>query len=302
MGKSPFKPTAMLSSMTGFGIGRAVSGDEDLHVEIKSLNHKFCEVKVRLPRELGALESAVVKKVKDRLARGSVDVFVRRSAAGRSASVPLVDAALAREYVRALGEIARAAGITEPLRLQDVALQPGVLRLEERGVNLEQAERALDLALGNALDALCAMRKVEGVAIEADLAARVTWVERVAGEIRELSPRLVDDYRARLNARIAELLDGGVVDPQRLAQEVAFHAERTDIAEEMTRLSSHVEQFRQLLKLSEPAGRKLDFLVQEMNREVNTTGSKSQSPLISERVVGLKAEIERIREQVQNVE
>jgi len=183
-----------------------------------------------------------------------------------------------------------------------VALQPGVLRLEERGVNLEQAERALDLALGNALDALGAMRKVEGAAIDADLSSRISWVERVAGEIRDLSPRVVEDYRARLKARIAELLEGGIVDPQRLAQEVAFHAERTDISEEMTRLSSHVEQFRQLLKLNEPAGRKLDFLVQEMNREVNTTGSKSQSPLISERVVALKAEIERIREQVQNVE
>jgi uncharacterized protein (TIGR00255 family) len=146
------------------------------------------------------------------------------------------------------------------------------------------------------------MRKVEGAAIEADLRSRVAWVERVAGEIRELSPRLVEEFRARLQARIAELVEGGTVDPQRLAQEVAFHAERTDISEEMTRLQAHVDQFRQLLGQNEPAGRKLDFLVQEMNREVNTTGSKSQSPAISERVVALKAEIERIREQVQNVE
>jgi uncharacterized protein (TIGR00255 family) len=292
----------MLSSMTGFGVGRAVSGDEELLVELKSLNHKFCEVKVRLPRELSSLEASVIKRIKDRLARGSVDVFVRRTTVGRSASVPQVDAALAREYARALSEVARAAGLDERPRLQDVALQPGVIRLEERGVNVEQAERALDAALGQSLEALQSMRKVEGAAIEADLRARVAWVERVAAEIRELSPRLVQDVRARLQARITELLEGGTVDPQRLAQEVAFHAERTDISEEMTRLQAHVDQFRQLLGQNEPAGRKLDFLVQEMNREVNTTGSKSQSPAISERVVALKAEIERIREQVQNVE
>ncbi|MEN9798909.1 MAG: hypothetical protein RL653_2605, partial [Pseudomonadota bacterium] len=183
----------MLSSMTGFGVGRAVSGDEELLVELKSLNHKFCEVKVRLPRELSTLEATVIKRMKDRLARGSVDVFVRRTAVGRSASVPQVDTALAREYARALAEVARAAGLDERPRLQDVALQPGVLRLEERGVNLEQAERALDLALGNALDALGAMRKVEGAAIDADLSSRISWVERVAGEIRDLSPRVVED-------------------------------------------------------------------------------------------------------------
>lgn len=292
----------MLSSMTGFGVGRAVSGDEELLVELKSLNHKFCEVKVRLPRELSTLEAAVIKRTKDRLARGSVDVFVRRATVGRSASVPQVDAALAREYARALAEVARAAGLDERPRLQDVALQPGVIRLEERGVDVERAERALEAALGHALEALQSMRKVEGAAIEADLRARVGWVERVAGEIRELSPRVVEEFRARLQGRIAELLESGTVDPQRLAQEVAFHAERTDIAEEMTRLQAHVDQFRQLLGQGEPSGRKLDFLVQEMNREVNTTGSKSQSPAISERVVALKAEIERIREQVQNVE
>jgi uncharacterized protein (TIGR00255 family) len=292
----------MLSSMTGFGVGRAVSGDEELLVELKSLNHKFCEVKVRLPRELSTLEATVIKRMKDRLARGSVDVFVRRTAVGRSASVPQVDTALAREYARALAEVARAAGLDERPRLQDVALQPGVIRLEERGVNVEHAERALEAAIGQALEALQSMRKVEGASIEADLRARVGWVERVAGEIRDLSPRLVEEFRARLQGRIAELLEGGTVDPQRLAQEVAFHAERTDISEEMTRLQAHVDQFRQLLGQGEPAGRKLDFLVQEMNREVNTTGSKSQSPAISERVVALKAEIERIREQVQNVE
>lgn len=288
--------------MTGFGSGRAVVGDEELAVELKSLNHKFCEVKARLPRELQSLEPLVVKAVKDRLARGAVEVTVRRTSLGMSGNVPQVDLALAKEYRRALSEIAKATGVEDAPRLQDLVNQPGVLRLEERTVNLEVAEKALTQALGTALSALISMRKTEGEAIDADLRARVGLVEKLSKEVAALSPRSVDEYRAKLEERIAELSRGMTVDPQRLAQEVAYFAERTDIAEEMTRLTAHIEQFRVLLASNEPSGRKLDFLVQEMHREVNTTGSKSQSSEISTRVVALKAEVERIREQVQNVE
>jgi uncharacterized protein (TIGR00255 family) len=288
--------------MTGFGSGRATSGGEEVSVELRSLNHKFCEVKARLPRELSTLEPALVKRVKDRLARGAVDLSVRRQVASATSSAPQVDVALAREYRRAFAELAAATGLPDSVTIRDLASQPGVVRLEERGVDLEAASTAAAAALDQALSALLAMRKTEGDAIRQDLATRLEWVEKTTGQLKTLAPRAVQEYRKRLTDRIAELSQEVAVDPQRLAQEVAIFAERTDVAEEMTRLASHLDQFRKLVASPEPAGRKMDFLVQEMHREVNTTGSKSQHPEISQHIVALKAELERVREQVQNVE
>jgi uncharacterized protein (TIGR00255 family) len=292
----------MLKSMTGFGAGRARVGDEEFSVELRSLNHKFCEVKARLPRELAALESVVAKQVKERLARGSVEVFIKRQTATAAGTVPVVDVALAREYARAFREVAEALGVHAEVSWSQVASQPGVMRLEERGMDVESATQAAQAALEQALTALEQMRQVEGEAIHADLQARLGLIERWSREVAGLAPRSVEEYRQRLAERVAELARGISVDEQRLAQEVAVFAERTDIAEEMTRLASHLEQFRQMMAGSEPAGRRMDFLVQEMHREVNTTGSKSQHAEISARVVSMKAEVERIREQVQNVE
>jgi uncharacterized protein (TIGR00255 family) len=288
--------------MTGFGAGQATQASESLAVELKSVNHKFCEVKVRLPRELGTLEAVVQKAVKDQVARGAVEVSVRRAARTGTGWVPQADLGLAREYRRAWSELATALGLPDELRLRDIALLPNVIRVEEPQVNLEDAGRALDTALAAALVGLSSMRSREGESLERDLETRLGLVSKVVSELIELAPRAVEDYRARLAEKIAELAKGVSVDPQRLAQEVAFFAERTDVAEEMTRLRSHLSQFQALLSAKEPVGRKMDFLVQEMHREVNTTGSKSQHPEISTRVVALKAELERIREQVQNVE
>lgn len=296
----------MLKSMTGFGAGRAsaMAGDatEEIAVEIRAVNHKFCEVKARLPRELTALEQPILKLVRERVARGAVDLSVRRSSATATGQVPVVDVALAREYHLALRKIGEAIGSSDQPALSWVASQPGVMRLEERGVSLEAATQASMEALEQALQGLLEMRRLEGVALRTDLEARLRLVDSLAKEVTTLAPRAVEDYRSRLEERIAEISKGVPVEPQRLAQEVAFFAERTDIAEEMTRLSSHLEQFRNLLDSPEPSGRKMDFLVQEMHREVNTTGSKSQHPEIGARVVSMKAELERLREQVQNVE
>ncbi|RYZ41365.1 MAG: YicC family protein [Myxococcaceae bacterium] len=292
----------MLKSMTGFGSGRARVGDEEVSVEARSLNHKFCEVKVRLPRELSALEPALVKLVKDRLARGSVEILVRRQAATVSGNVPTVDVALAREYARAFREVAEALGVTAEVTWSQVSNQPGVIRLEEKGVDVESATQATQTALQQALAALETMRNTEGESIHTDLDTRMKLIEGWSQEVARLAPRAVNDYQQRLTERVAELARGVAVDPQRLAQEVALFAERTDIAEEVTRLATHLEQFRLLMASPEPVGRRMDFLVQEMHREVNTTGSKSQHAEISARVVSMKAEVERIREQVQNVE
>jgi uncharacterized protein (TIGR00255 family) len=292
----------MLKSMTGFGSGRARVGDEEVSVEARSLNHKFCEVKVRLPRELSALEPTLVKQVKDRLARGSVEILVRRQAATVSGNVPTVDAGLAREYARAFREVAEALGQSVEITWAQVANQPGVIRLEEKGVDVESATQATQTALQQALAALETMRTTEGEAIHTDLDTRMKLIEGWSQEVARLAPRAVSDYQQRLTDRVAELARGVAVEPQRLAQEVALFAERTDIAEEVTRLATHLEQFRLLMASPEPVGRRMDFLVQEMHREVNTTGSKSQHAEISARVVSMKAEVERIREQVQNVE
>lgn len=277
-------------------------GAEEISVELKSVNHKFCEVKPRLPRELAAFESEVVRTIKDRLARGAVDVTVRRQAVAQAAAVPTVDVALAREYQRAFTELAHALGRRDEVPLEHIASQPGVIRVEERGVNAEDALEALQAALGQALDALVQMRETEGRAIAQDLSARVETISRGVREIEALAPQAVEEYRQRLSEKVAELAREVTVDPLRLVQEVAFYAERTDVAEEMTRLHSHLEQLRALLRTDEPAGRRMDFLVQELHREINTTGAKSQHAGIAARVVELKAEIERMREQVQNVE
>ena len=292
----------MLKSMTGFGTGRSRAGDEELSVEVRAVNHKHLELKVRLPRELAALEAAVVKAVRSRCARGAVDVAVRRSASTVTGAVPTVDAAMARAWREALRTVARAAELADTPTASQIASQPGVVRMEEPVTDLALAEGALDRALAEALDALVAARMREGRALEADLSARLERVATLAVEVAALAPRTVETYRARLQERVADLLKGAPVDEARLVQEVALFAERTDVAEEATRLQAHLAAFRSFLASSEPAGRKMDFLVQEMHREVNTTGSKSQSTDISTRIVELKAELERIREQVQNVE
>ncbi len=288
--------------MTGFGAGQATVDAEELSVEVRSWNHKFCEVKARLPRELASLEQGIVKMVKDRIARGSVEVFIKRHRLGESGGAPAVDIALAREYFAALSTLAAELRLAGEVRMQDIAAQPGVISVKEREVDLAQASKALETSLAHALDRLTEMRELEGQAIEADLRARLSLIQELASQVKALGPRVLAEYQQRLSERVAELARGVVIDPQRLAQEIAFFAERSDIAEEITRLFSHLDQFRKLSQAPEPSGRKMEFLVQEMNREVNTAGSKSQHPEISSRVVAMKAELERVREQVQNVE
>jgi uncharacterized protein (TIGR00255 family) len=291
----------MIRSMTGFGAGRGSAAGEELDVEVRSVNHKFCEVKVRLPRELAALEVDAAKAVRERLARGGVDVTVRR-AGGGGAIAPRVDVALAEAYARAFADVQARLGLPGAVTLADVVGAEGVIRLDERALDLEAAREGLRAALAAALDALVAMRAREGEALARDVAGRLDAVEALVARGAELVPQTVEHHRARLAERIEELTRGIALDPARLAQEVALFADRTDVTEEVTRLRSHLAQARALLSGAEPAGRKLDFLVQEMHREVNTIGSKSQSAEIAAIVVAAKAEIERMREQVQNVE
>jgi uncharacterized protein (TIGR00255 family) len=291
----------MIRSMTGFGAGKGGEGGEAVEAEIRSVNHKFCEVKVRLPRELGALETEITRWVKDRLARGGIDVSIRRSSS-RAALSPRVDADLAAEYARAFEDVRTRLGLAGGVALSDVLAAAGVVTLEERSVDVEAARGSVAAAIASALEGLLSMREREGVALARDLEGRLAVVEAIAARLAEAAPRTLESYRVRLEERVAELSRGLAPDPVRLATEVALFADRTDVTEELTRLASHVAQMRALLASGEPAGRKMDFLVQEMHREANTVGSKSQSAEAAAAVVNLKAEIERMREQVQNVE
>jgi len=292
----------LIRSMTGFGAGRGEAGGEAVSVELRSVNAKFCEVKPRLPRELAALELELVKTIKGRIHRGVIDAFVRREAGGERGTTPRADLALAAGYAKALRELKDSLGLAGEPTVQDLAAMEGVISLGESAPDLESAAAALQRALAAALDALDVMRRREGEALARDLAARLDAIEKSAGDLSRQAPLQVQAARERLTARIAELTRGMPLDPARLAQEVALFADRTDVSEELTRLGSHLGQARGLIRSDAPAGRKLEFLVQEMNREINTIGSKSQDAGISAAVVELKAELERIREQVQNVE
>jgi uncharacterized protein (TIGR00255 family) len=291
----------MIRSMTGFGAGKGGEGGEAVEAEVRSVNHKFCEVKVRLPRELAALETEITRWVKERLARGGIDVSIRRSSS-RAALSPRVDAELAAEYARAFEDVRARLGLAGGVALSDVLAAAGVVTLEERSVDLDAARGSVAAAVSAALAGLLSMREREGIALARDLEGRLAVVESIAARLAEAAPRTLESYRARLEERVAELSRGLAPDPARLATEVALFADRTDVTEELTRLASHVAQMRALLASGEPAGRKMDFLVQEMHREANTVGSKSQSAEAAAAVVNLKAEIERMREQVQNVE
>jgi uncharacterized protein (TIGR00255 family) len=292
----------MLKSMTGFGSAEATVGAETMSVEIKSVNNKFCEVKVRLPRELSVGEPLLAKKTKDRLARGSIDVSIKRQTKTETGVVPVVDMALAREYLKTFRDVGALLGLSDEIRLRDVLQQSGVVKVEEQQMNNEDALKAAEQALDSAIVQLIVMREREGVALKNDLNARLQFIEQRTVTVRTLAPKTVESFKAKLHERIADLAGHQLADPQRLATEVALFAKAIDVAEELTRLDSHISQFRQYLEAPESIGRKLDFLVQEMHREVNTTGSKSQHATISVCVVEMKAELERIKEQVQNIE
>jgi uncharacterized protein (TIGR00255 family) len=288
--------------MTGFGAGRGEAGGETVSVELRAVNAKFCEVKARLPRELAALEPDLVKSIKARISRGAVDVFVRRETTVARGLAPRADLTLAAAYAKAFRDLKDSLGLAGEPTVQDLAAMDGVISLGEAAPDLESAAAALQHGLAAAIEALDVMRRREGEALARDLSTRLDNVEKGAQEVSRLAPLQIQAMRERLSARIAELTQGVPLDPSRLAQEVALFADRTDVAEELTRLGSHISQARGLIRSEAPAGRKLEFLVQELNREINTVGSKSQQAAIAAAVVELKAELERIREQVQNVE
>lgn len=293
----------MIKSMTGYGKGEAISEHGTFTVEIRSVNHRFGEVSVRMPRGFMALENEVKKAVSQLLKRGKIDVFVQWEEAMAGEALPQVDTVLARAYFSTFNHLASELGLLgQAVPLSLVIAQKGVLRESSTTLAEEDYRDQLMSALQAAVAALDAMRTREGEALAADLSARRTQVAEWTTLIREKTPTVVIEYRQKLKARLEQLLEGAELDETRLAQEVALMADRCDVTEELVRLASHFTQFDEALRLPEPVGRKLDFLMQEMNREVNTIGSKSSDAEITTLVIQIKAEMEKMREQVQNIE
>ncbi|QEM68781.1 YicC family protein [Geobacter sp. FeAm09] len=292
----------MLKSMTGYGKGEATTEQGTFTVEIRSVNHRYGEVSVRMPRGFMALENEVKRAVSAQLKRGKIDVFVQWEEALAAESLPQVDTALARSYFTTFNHLAGELGLLGQVPLSLVIAQKGVLREGSTTLAEDDYRDQLMSAVQAAVTAMDAMRTREGEALAADLSARRAQVAEWTALIRERTPAVVVEYRQKLKARLDQLLEGTEMDETRLAQEVALMADRCDVTEELVRLASHFGQFDEALRLPEPVGRKLDFLMQEMNREVNTIGSKSSDAEITSLVIRIKAEMEKMREQVQNIE
>lgn len=270
-------------------------------VEVKSVNHRFLDISYRLSRTLSFLEDTVRRGVSARLSRGHVDVFVSYANHRQDAREVRVDTGLALAYRSAVAELGGVLGAAEGLPLSDYARLPDVLTIQEKEED-QQAVRALfEQALSGALDDLIAMREQEGERMRADILEKIGNIEAIRARIAERAPLVVSEYRDKLHQRIAALTEGEL-DEARLITEVAIFADRAAIDEELVRLGSHAEAVRATADLAEPVGRKLDFLVQELNREVNTIGSKASDTAIAQAVVEAKGEIEKLREQVQNIE
>ena len=292
-----------MQSMTGYGRAFVEIDGRQMTVEVKSVNHRFLDIAFRMPRNLMFLEDAARKVIGARLARGHVDVFVTYRNLRADSKIVQVDDALFSAYVDALRTLRGAAGLDlrDDSTLMGIARLPDVMVVSEAEEDRDAVRALLEAALGQALEALCAMRAREGEAIRADLSGRVDAIERMTAAVEARYPQTVEAYTQRLRAAMEELAGSGV-DETRLMMEVAVMADRSAIAEETVRLHSHIRQLRAMFDSAEPIGRRVDFIVQELNREVNTISSKSQDIPITQLTVDMKAEIEKLREQVQNIE
>ncbi|MDI9505712.1 MAG: YicC family protein [Clostridiales bacterium] len=291
-----------MRSMTGYGRSMVRRDGRELTVELKSVNHRFLDIYFRMPRFFGFAEDTIRKLLSSRLSRGHVDVFMTYRNLREDARAVRADRALYLAYAKALEDMIGMCGsIPDDRSLMKLAMLPDVLVVTEAEEDLEALNALIAEAVTGALDILVAMREREGESLKEDLSERLARLEQMRQEIGSRYPDTVKEYEERLRQRIEELLDVPV-DQTRLLQEVAIMADRSAISEELVRLDSHFAQMREMLENGQAVGRKLDFLVQELNREVNTISSKSQDIHITRLVVAGKAEIEKIREQTQNVE
>ena len=297
----------MIKSMTGYGRGEVISGGRTAFAEIRSVNHRYCEVSVRIPARYGFAEDAVKQLVKKRAGRGKIDIVVGFSSTNEEDAPVALNTAAARQYFAGLRELQKTFDTTGEITIELLASMPDVLR-QERPQKEEDAILALILeAVDAAIEEFDGMRLAEGAGLKADIEKRLDELARIAEATQKRSPEVREAHTARLRERIAALVDkpedDGMLE-QRLALEIAVFADKSSIDEELVRLASHIDQFRNAIEKGsgdEPKGKKLDFIVQEMNREANTIGSKANDLRITDLMIELKNGIENIREQVQNI-
>ncbi len=291
----------MIKSMTGYGKSNMSKNLREYQVEIKSVNHRYLDVSVKMPRSLSYLEEEIKKAVSAKVTRGKVDVFItfnNNSLEGRDIKI---NTEIARMYIKELRDLAESEGIIADIPVTEISKLPDVLTIQNNQDDETIKSELLEVT-NKAIENLVEMRKVEGEKIAQDLLVRIQDIEEKVKKISSLSTGLIEEYVVKLNTRIKELLQDQEIDEARLAQEVVIYADKCSIEEEVTRLNSHIYQFRELLQTNEAVGKKIDFMIQEMNRETNTIGSKANNLEITNEVINMKTQIENIREQVQNIE
>ncbi|HEY8361956.1 MAG TPA: YicC/YloC family endoribonuclease [Tissierellaceae bacterium] len=293
----------MLKSMTGYGRGEFANEYFNIIIEIKSVNHRYSDINVKMPRHINFLEEKIKKAVREKISRGKVDVYINLEYINDTAVDVKVDIPLAKAYKEKLEQLIDELKLDENVKLFNILSLPEIIRTEKKETDEELLWMPLKNALEEALEKIMEMKVVEGEAIKDDMLSKLSEIERLVDDIELRAPNVVLEYKNKLKDRIEELLGNEVkIDEERLAQEVAIFADKSNINEELVRLKSHINQFRKIVNEDDAVGRKLDFLIQEMNRETNTISSKANDIFIANNVVLIKAEIEKIREQVQNIE
>ena len=292
----------MIKSMTGYGRAREMLNKRDITVEVRSVNNRYLDCTVKMPRMYAFAEDAVKQHVQKAISRGKVDVFITVDASAADVAKVTVNRELAAQYAAALGELAEVCGVEPHVTPEQLSRFPDVLAVTKADEDLDTVSADLCTVLDEALAAYNTMRAVEGAKLAEDIGNRLTYIENYTSQVEERSPQTMAEYRAKLTARMQEVLQSTTIDEQRILTEAAIYADKVAVDEETVRLRSHVAQLRTMIASDEPMGRKMDFLIQEVNRESNTIGSKCNDVAIAQVVVGLKAEVEKMREQVQNVE
>ena len=291
----------MIKSMTGYGRAKLSKDDREYQIEIKSVNHRYLDISVRIPKQLSYLEETIKKEIAKKVNRGKIDVFVTFENNSLEGKEIKINTELAKAYIDELKKLAEKENILSDIQVTEISKYPDVLNIQSSQDDEKITEEVLE-TITIATDNLVQMRETEGNKISEDLLKRLNIINKKVEEIAKLSTGLIEEYVVKLEERINEILKNQEIDKTRLAQEVVIYADKCSIEEEVTRLNSHISQFKNLLNSNEAIGKKLDFIIQEMNRETNTIGSKANNLEITNGVIDIKTEIENIREQVQNIE
>ena len=291
----------MIKSMTGYGKGNISENLRNYQVEIKSVNHRYLDISVKMPRVLSYLEEDVKKVISSKVKRGKIDVFITFENSSTEGKEIKINNEIAKMYINQLKQLAEEENILANIEVTEISKYPDVLSVQNTQDD-EQIKKELIEATTIATDKLVQMRQVEGSKMAEDLLKRIEKINQKIEKISELSTGLIEEYVVKLENRIKEILKNQEIDESRLAQEVVIYADKCSREEEVTRLKSHISQFKELINSDDAVGKKLDFIIQEMNRETNTIGSKANNLEITNGVIDIKTEIENIREQVQNIE